>query len=73
MTAPRTICAECHGSRLRMGADGDVPCPDCDALGSWDDEPESCRLCGTVLIDCECPRCDSHLTETHPLLKVKRA
>lgn len=88
MTLPANICESCGGEgtliefrrfagEYQAGEPIEVECHECGGEGSWDDEPEVCRVCATVLIDGVCSICDAHLhlTETvsDPLLKRRAA
>lgn len=62
----RIVCDECGGSGKRRLISDELECPDCEGLGSWEDEPESCRVCGTVLEEGVCSVCDAHLGDAVP-------
>jgi hypothetical protein len=62
-----TRCGTCNGSGMTAGIYASHICHDCDGEGSWDDAPETCRICKTELNDGECPKCDAHLTDVEHL------
>lgn len=47
------VCEACAGDGVV-----DTDCPDCDGVGTFDDD-ETCAECGgSGVIDGECPQCD---------------